>query len=108
MTKLAEIVPLPPSERARREAAESDLQDAAVFAVVLLIGHVAWIIRRCFMQGDLARYDGKIRAKREADAAALATQHASDLKVLRDQIEADGMSDDDRAVLARMKTEAGE
>lgn len=108
MERIGETVALPPSERAMREQSENDLSDALLIATVLAMALIGQLLRRFTMQGDLARYDAKIQAKRKADAEALAATHANDLKVLRDQIDADGMNDDDRAVLARMKQEAGE
>lgn len=93
----AEIVQLPPSDRAEREAGLplwSFGVDVAL--LVLALGVLT-------MQGDIANAWNRIKAKR-AKAAADAED---EVKMLRDQIAADGLNDDDRKAIEEIKAEAG-
>lgn len=109
MNTLSETIELPPSDRTLRERAEAHCDDYAVMCWVFLAACVLFLMwvnilnmERLKMKDDIANAWTKLKAKRDAEQAS----HAADVKMLRDQIDADGLSDADRAAIEEMKTEA--
>lgn len=100
METLAETVALPPSPRIMRQQRIEGL--TGVLLVVGVVRCSTVLVRRFFqMPGDIAKAWASHKAKRQAMLDA----HAADVKMLRDQIEADGLDDADRAAIDEMKKE---